>query len=112
MYAIYRTKRFDKEFSKELSSEEQKEVETIEKKQLVENPYVGDTLHYRFFREKKVGGKRIYFWIYDDLQAVLMVGVSDKKAQQETIDTIKAMLEEYYQLIREIIRQHDEDGHV
>ena len=42
MYKVFRTARFDKEFLKQFSKEEQKEVENFEKKQLVENPYVGD----------------------------------------------------------------------
>lgn len=72
---------------------------------------VGDPLKYPFFREKKVGGKRVYFLIYSDIRAVLMVGISDKKEQQETIDDIKGRLEEYHEVIKEAIRQHGEYGH-
>lgn len=82
MYAVFRTKKFDKEFDKRLSREEQKEIENFEKKNLVN------------------------YLIYDDLKAVLMVGISDKKAQQETIDEIKSRLTEYYEVIKEAIRQH------
>lgn len=110
MYAVFRTRRFDKEVAKRFSPEKQKEVEQFEKKQLVNNPYVGDPLSYKFFREKKVGGKRVYFLVYDDIRAVLMVGVSDKKAQQETIDEIKDCLEKYYEIIKEAIKQHGESG--
>ena len=108
MYAVFRTNKFDKEFSKRFSMEEQKEVENFERKQLTINPAVGDPLGYPFFREKKVGGKRVYYLIYDDLHAVLMVGISDKKTQQETIIEIKSRLKEYYEVIREAIRQHGE----
>jgi len=108
MYAIYRTKTFDKEFLKQLSHEEQREVELLEKKQLTVNPYVGDHLHYPFLREKKIGGKRIYFLIYEDLKVVLMVRISDKKAQQETIDHIKILLDDYFELIKKTLKQHDE----
>src|SRR3989338_3801551 len=106
MYAVFRTERFDKELSKRFSKEEQREVENLEKNQIVKNPYVGDPLGYTFFREKKVGGKRVYYLIYDDLKAVLMAGVSDKKTQQETIDEIKSRLKEYYAAVEEAIRQH------
>ncbi len=106
MYAVFRTERFDKELAKQFSKEEQRQVETFEKKQLVENPYVGDPLGYKFFREKKVGGKRVYFLVYDGIKAVLMVAVSDKKAQQETIDEIKGRLEDYYDVVKEAIKQH------
>lgn len=108
MYGVFRTARFDKELAKQFSEEEQRQVAQFEQKQLTNNPYVGDPLNYRFFREKKVGGKRAYYLVYEDLKAVLMVGVSDKKAQQETIDEVKDRLDEYYQVIKEAIRQHAE----
>ncbi len=110
MYAVFRTEKFDKELAKQLSKEEQRQVENFEKKQLVENPYVGDPLGYKFFREKKVGGKRVYFLVYDDIKAILMVAVSDKKAQQETIDELKGRLEDYYEVVKEAIKQHGEYG--
>ena len=110
MYAIFRTQKFDKEFEKQLSHEEQKQVEKFEREQLVNNPYVGDPLGYEFFREKKTGVKRIYFLVYDDIKAVLMVGVSDKKTQQETIDGIKERLKEYHEVVKEAIKQHGEYG--
>jgi len=108
MYSVFRTEKFDKELAKQFSKEEQRQVENFEKKQLVENPYVGDPLGYKFFREKKVGGKRVYFLIYDDIKAVLMVAVSDKKVQKETIGDIKGMLELYHEVIMESIKQHGE----
>ena len=106
MYAIFRTKKFDKELLKRMSKEERREIENFEKRQLVNNPYVGDHLSYSFFREKKIWDKRIYYLIYDDIKAVLMVAVSDKKTQQETIDEIKGRLKEYYEVVKEAIRQH------
>ncbi|MEK6967518.1 MAG: hypothetical protein AABX51_02725 [Nanoarchaeota archaeon] len=106
MYSIFRTQKFDKELLKQLSLEERNKVVNFEKKQLVSNPHVGDPLGYKFFREKKVGGKRIYFLIYEDVGAVLMVAISDKKTQQETIDQIRNNLNEYYSVIKEAIKQH------
>ena len=108
MFKVFRTEKFNKEINRKFSKEEQKQVENFEKKQLVNNPYVGDPLGYRFLREKRVDGKRVYFLIYDDIKTVLMVGQSDKKTQQETIDAIKARLPEYYEVIKEAIKQHDE----
>lgn len=105
MYIILHTEPFDKELSKYFSPEEQRQVEHFEKRQLINNPYVGDPLCYKFFREKKVGGKRVYFLIYDDLNVVLMVLTSDKKTQQEKINEIKLHLEDYYFLVKETIRQ-------
>ncbi len=106
MYAVFRTRKFDKVLLKMFSEEERKQVENFEQKQLTTNPYTGDPLGYRFFREKKVGGKRVYFLVYDDVKAVLMVGASDKKTQQETIDEIKGTLTEYYAIVKEAVRQH------
>lgn len=112
MYAVFRTRRFEKELDKKLTKAEQEEVEKLEQGQLKENPYVGDSLGYSFLREKRIGGKRIYYLVYDDVKAVLMVAISDKKTQQETIDEIKFHLQEYYDVVREALRQHDGFGHV
>ncbi len=105
MYAVFHTRRFDKELIKQFSQQEQKEIQELEKKQLVSNPYVGDPLGYPFFREKKIGGKRVYYLIYDDLQVVLLVAVSDKKAQQETIDEIREHLDEYHDVVKESMQR-------
>ena len=110
-YSIFRTVRLDKELAKTFSKDEIGEVEEIERKQLTMNPYVGDPLGYRFFREKKLKGKRVYFLIYDDMNAVLMVVVSDKKTPQATIDEIKNHLKEYHAVIKNTIMQHDEYDH-
>ena len=48
-----------------------------------------------FFREKKFRNKRLYFLVYADKKTILMVSLSNKKAQQETIDTIRVKLIEY-----------------
>ncbi|QQG38812.1 MAG: hypothetical protein HYS32_04410 [Candidatus Woesearchaeota archaeon] len=108
MYAVFRTAKFEKEVSKQLSKENIIRLENLEKKQLRMNPKVGDPLGFNFFREKRINGKRVYFLIYDDLKAVLMIGLSDKKTQQETIDIIKGNLGEYYNIIKEAIKRHGE----
>lgn len=94
MFKVFRTDKFDRELVKRFSKEDQNQVENFEKNQLKNNPYVGDPLGYKFFREKKVGSKRVYFLIYEDLKAILVVGLSDKKTQQETIDKIKEILDD------------------
>lgn len=68
--------------------------------ELKESYDVGKPLGYPFFREKRVDGYRLYFLIYEDVQTVLLVTISDKKAQQETIDRIKEQLDFYRELIR------------
>lgn len=68
--------------------------------ELKQNPNTGKPLGYPFFREKKLGKYRLYFLIYEDVDTVLLVTISDKKAQQDTIDKIKSQLDYYKDLIR------------
>ena len=92
-YAVYTTESFEKEVEK-LSKADRLIIKKIFL-QLKENPYVGDQMRYKFFREKRLREKRIYYLIYDDLSAVLIVAFSDKKAQEETIDEIVKYLPEF-----------------
>ncbi|MBI1972952.1 hypothetical protein HYS50_03025 [Candidatus Woesearchaeota archaeon] len=72
---------------------------------LKENPFTGSPLSYKFLREKRIGGKRIYYLVYEDLHLVLLVATSGKKDQQATIDHIKEHLKEYRILAEKIARQ-------
>ncbi len=72
---------------------------------LAENPYVGKPLSYAFLREKKIGGRRVYYLIYDDLNLVLLVATSDKKDQQSTINHIKGNLDEFRDVAEKISKQ-------
>ena len=101
MYKIYRTETFEKEFSK-LSKSEQISIKNFEEK-LVENPYFGKPLGYTFLREKKINNKRAYYLIYKNFIIVLMIAISDKKAQQATIDKIKNHLNDYYEFVKETL---------
>lgn len=72
---------------------------------LKENPYVGKPLGYPHLREKRIGGRRVYYLIYDDLKLVLLVATSDKKDQQETIGHIKGNLDEFRKIAEKISTQ-------
>lgn len=72
--------------------------------QIENNPYVGDSLQIKYIREKRFNGKRIYFVILDDLKAVLIVAISDKKTQQKTIDFIRENLNDYRKLLKESLK--------
>ena len=61
---------------------------------------IGQSLGYPFFKEKRIDGRRVYFLEYEDIDTVLLITISDKKAQQDTIDRIKKDLDLYNQLIR------------
>ena len=102
-YAVYITESFEKDIEK-LSESDREIIQKIYN-QLKENPYVGDIIRYRFFREKRLREKRIYYLVYDDLLAVLVVAISDKKAQAETIDEIVRLLPEYKAYIHNLLRK-------
>ena len=103
LYQVYRTKEFERLVGKLLTRGEQTRVEGIEE-EIAEKGFTGDPLGFKFLREKRISGKRIYFLIYEDLQAALMVSISDKKAQQETINKIKVYLPEFRKLMEELIK--------
>lgn len=62
----------------------------------------GKKLTYDFLREKKIGGKRIYYLVYEDISLILLVSASDKKMQQATIDEIKFLLPEFKKYTNEL----------
>jgi len=93
VYAVYALNVFDKEMNK--LPEFDKEIIQKIILQLKENPYVGDQIRYKFFREKRVKEKRIYYLVYDDLKIVLVVAIGGKKAQEETINKIVEYFKEY-----------------
>ncbi len=103
-YSVYTTENFGRKFTK-LSAEEQKRVKKIFL-QLKENPYVGDQIRYKNFREKRLSEKRIYYLVYDDLHAVLIVAIGGKKIQQETIDHIIPNLREYKNYLKRILKEN------
>lgn len=103
IYTVYTTENFDKEI-KELSGEEQRRIQKIFM-QLKENPYVGDQIRYRHFREKRLKEKRVYYLVYDDLKAVLVVAISGKKAQRETIGRIVKYFNEYGFYMKNLLKK-------
>ena len=102
VYEIFATESFKREIMK-LSEKDNKEIMKLFL-QLKENPYVGDSLRFRFFREKRMREKRIYYLIYDNLSAVLVIAIGGKKKQQETIDYIIKDLPKYQEYMREMFR--------
>lgn len=93
IYRIYRTKEFDRDFSKLDNSLKQQVAKAIE--QLNTMPYTGKPLGYEFFREKKVRCYRVYYLIYEEYVVVFVISLSDKKDQQTMIDKIKGLLPYY-----------------
>ncbi|MBW2977141.1 type II toxin-antitoxin system RelE/ParE family toxin [Candidatus Woesearchaeota archaeon] len=101
-FKIFITKEFGKIFDK-LDPQIQKQIGR-EIGQLATNPYSGKPLGYKFFREKKVKGYRIYFLIYEEYLVVFIITVSGKKDQQEVINTIKALIPVYREEIKKRFR--------
>lgn len=98
MARVLSTKEFDT-WEKLLPKEQQEQIKGFIE-ELKKSWDTGKPLGYPFFREKKMGKYRVYFLIYEDVDTVLLVTISDKKAQQDTIDNIKSQLDYYKELIR------------
>ena len=74
--------------------------------QFCNNPSVGKPLGSKWLREKKFGKQRIYFLVYEEFGIVYLVDMSEKKNQQNTIESIKAKFGIYRQEIEQIAKEH------
>ncbi|MBU1201467.1 MAG: hypothetical protein KJ583_02800 [Nanoarchaeota archaeon] len=101
LYKVYTTPEFDRLFEK-LSKDDQIEINKLTTKELPNNPYQGRALGFKFFREKRIRGKRVYFLIYEDFILVLMVAIGDKKTQKKDISKIRINREIYLKLAEDI----------
>lgn len=104
VYAVYITDNFEKEIEK--LPESDKEIIKKIFLQLKDNPYVGNQIRYHFFREKRIREKRIYYLVYEDLSAVLIVAFGGKKAQQETINEIIRDFPEFRKYIKSLLKEN------
>ena len=105
MYRIFTTEEFDRDFNK-LDKSEQERVNKIMKQLKDNGDNVGKPLSgLNFFREKKFGGKRIYFLVYNDVFVVLNLAISDKKTQQATINRILLDLEHYQEHVCKTLKE-------
>ena len=104
-YKVYHSSKFDQELAK-FDNFFQNRVDKIED-QLAENPYVGDPLNVKWFREKRISKCRIYYLIYDDLKCVFMVAISEKKDQQKVINTIRLLFDFFKKEIEDLVNKED-----
>jgi len=90
-------------FSRLFETLEIEEKEWIKKviQQLEENATVGKPLRFKWFREKKLGGKRLYYLVYKKSNSVLLVAFGAKKEQQKMISHILQNKEKYKKLVEE-----------
>jgi len=98
MARVLSTKEFDT-WEKLLPKDLQNEIQAFIK-ELKKGAKIGQPLGYPFFREKRIDGRRMYFLVYEDIDTVLLITISDKKAQQDAIDKIKKDVDYYNKLIR------------
>ena len=101
MFRVFRAEWYEHKLSK-LDNFERKRVEKFEQS-LKEQPFSGKPLGYDFFREKKFDGKRLLFLVYAEYETVFLVTIVEKKVQQHAIDTVKASLDIYRELIEKIL---------
>jgi len=101
IYAVYTTESFENEISN-LSDFDKKVIQKIYQR-LKENPYAGDQIRYPFFREKRIKEKRIYYLIYDNLSAVLLVAFGGKKEQEKIIEDIIKKLPDFKKYIENLL---------
>lgn len=96
MFEIYLFPGLEKTLKKLLSKQELLELKILLNGDLkTKGDKIGKQLSYPFLREKKLGNKRIYYLVYEDVVIILLVAASDKKHQQETIDNIKLDLVQF-----------------
>jgi len=91
---VFKSPEFQKKADKLLTKIEKSELDSLIS-DLKNDKIVGKVLTYEFLREKKIGSKRVYFLLYEDINIALLVSISTKKYQQETIDEIKYLLPEF-----------------
>lgn len=104
MFRIFTTKEFDDKFEK-LDESEKKRVKKIMNQLKEQGAYIGKPLKVSYFREKKFKGKRLYFLSYESFMVILAIAISDKKAQQETIDKIISRFDYYKKFIIQKLKE-------
>ena len=92
-YSIVKTPIFDKKFHKIIPKNLQDDIRRRIQK-LADDPYIGKPLGSMFFRELKADKFRVYYRIREDRIEVILITVSDKKHQEETIQAIKNIFKE------------------
>jgi hypothetical protein len=104
MYTIIFTDLFEKRFSKIIPFNLQEQTrERIKKLSL--NPFVGKPLKYEFIRELKVEKFRVYFVVFEKEVIVMLADVSDKKHQQQVIDSIYENRDIFYKFIKNLNKE-------
>ncbi len=105
MFRIFKTAAFDEEYSR-LDNSEQIRIDKILSALLEKGGVIGKPLSgLSFFREKKFDGKRLYYLVYENVFVILVLALSDKKAQQATINEILLHIGEYEKYVIETLKK-------
>lgn len=102
-YKVYRSESFQEEVSK-YDKIFQDRIDKIEDKFMFNSEY-GNPLGTKWLRETRFEGHRVYYLIYEDLQAIYMVAISGKKDQQKIINTIRLFLEFFREEIEQLVKE-------
>ena len=97
MNTVYETETFSKLYTASEKSEQQW-IDKI-KYQLAEKLNTGKPLKYDWFREKKLGNKRLFYLINAKTKKAALVAFGTKKEQQKIIDHILDNKERYLKII-------------
>jgi mRNA-degrading endonuclease RelE of RelBE toxin-antitoxin system len=101
VWSLKEAETFEKQFLKNIPKQHQSKLRH-RLKNLRESPFVGRPLGVTFFRELKIGKWRIYFLVYETKKLVFLVGVSNKKLQQQRINEIKNQFKSLEQSAKKI----------
>ncbi len=104
-YKVFRSVGFQEEIAK-YDKNIQNRVDKIEDKLMFNSEY-GNPLGTIWFRESRFENYRIYYLVYEDLQAIYIVAISGKKDQQKTINTIRLFLEFFREEIQKLVKEDD-----
>lgn len=105
MFRIFTTREFDRDFSR-FDFQEQARINKILRQLKEQGGDIGKPLSgLSFFREKKFNGNRLYYLVYKDIFVILAIAISDKKAQQATINRILLDLLEYQQYVYSLLNK-------
>lgn len=106
MFKVILTKEFKIIAKKLFSKYELKIIKNTIKNELIYNADTyGDSLSYKFLREFKIKGKRIYFLVYKDICIVLVISASNKKDQKSIVRNIKKELDKFKDLAYKFFNQ-------
>lgn len=98
MFRIFKTATFDEEYAT-LDGSERSRVDNLIEDLFENGDLTGKPLQVPFFREKKFGGKRVLYLVYKQFSSILIVGITDKKEQQATINEVLVHLDQYEQYV-------------